>query len=270
LKIWKNTSTLYGYDEGLTFTKNKSQAKIALLGSKPINLVEFPNLKGIFRAGIGRDNVPENEAIKRGIIVKYPSKKTTDIIYDETASFTCGLIFRMLYNEVGSIEPWIKYDRSAISEKNLLVIGCGNIGSRVVKHMESIIHVVTYDIIKNKPSELEALIRMADCITLHIPKISKNDCFMNSERLGMMKDGSVLINTARGTIVDEESLYKEIKSGRIKAAFDVFWKEPYSGKLTSLGSDQFFMTPHIASTCRQFILGCREGLDSLIMGLNHD
>ena len=120
MKIWKNTSTLYGYDEGLTFTKNKSQAKIALLGSKPINLVEFPNLKGIFRAGIGRDNVPENEAIKRGIIVKYPSKKTTDIIYDETASFTCGLIFRMLYNEVGSIEPWIKYDRSAISEKNLM------------------------------------------------------------------------------------------------------------------------------------------------------
>ena len=65
--IWKNTSTLDGYDEGLSFTGDTEQAKIALLGSKPIDLLEFPNLKGIFRAGIGKDNVPEKLAAEKGI-----------------------------------------------------------------------------------------------------------------------------------------------------------------------------------------------------------
>ena len=84
----ENTSTLNGFDEGLTFTKSKDKAEIALLGSKSINLDEFSGLKGIFRAGIGRDNVPEQEAQDKGIIVRFPSIETTNIIYDETASFT--------------------------------------------------------------------------------------------------------------------------------------------------------------------------------------
>ena len=66
MKIWKNTSTLNGYDNGLIFTEDKNQADIALLGSKPINLFEFPILKGIFRAGIGKDNVPEKDALEKG------------------------------------------------------------------------------------------------------------------------------------------------------------------------------------------------------------
>ena len=71
MKIWKNTSTLDGFDDGLIFTNSKDKARIIIMGSKPININEFPKLKGIFRAGIGRDNVPEVEAIKRGIIVRF-------------------------------------------------------------------------------------------------------------------------------------------------------------------------------------------------------
>ena len=83
MKIWKNTFTLDGYDEGLIFTEEKKIADIAFIGSKPIDLINFPNLKGIFRAGIGKDNVPEKEAEKRGIIVRYPSLETVDIIFEE-------------------------------------------------------------------------------------------------------------------------------------------------------------------------------------------
>jgi phosphoglycerate dehydrogenase-like enzyme len=92
MKIWKNTSTLDGFDDGLNFTESKNEAEIALLGSKPINLEEMPKLKGIFRAGISRDNVPEKDALTRGVIVRYPSDETINIIYEETAMFTCGLI----------------------------------------------------------------------------------------------------------------------------------------------------------------------------------
>ena len=79
--VWKNTATLDGYDDGLEFTGSKEKASLVLLGSKPINIDEFPNIKGIFRAGIGRDNVPEKEAKKRGIIVRYPSEKTINVIF---------------------------------------------------------------------------------------------------------------------------------------------------------------------------------------------
>ena len=117
IKIWKNTATLDGYDAGLTFTENKEQAIIALLGSKAINLDDFPNLKGIFRAGIGRDNVPIQEAKTRGIDVRFPSEETIDIIYEETANFTCSMIFKMLYQNVGTIDPWMKYDRVQLQDK---------------------------------------------------------------------------------------------------------------------------------------------------------
>ena len=79
-----------------------------------------------------------------------------------------------------------------------------------------------------------------------------------------MKNNAVLINTARGSVVDENALYDELRNRRIKAAFDVYWDEPYNGKLKELYPEFFYMTPHVASTCKDFIIGCREGLDKLI------
>ena len=270
MRIWKNTSTLDGYDDGLIFIENKDQADIALLGSKPIDLVEFTNLKGIFRAGIGKDNVPEIEAAEKGLLVRYPSQETINIIYSETAGFTCSLIFRMLYNNVGTLEPWRKYGRLELSRKVLLVIGLGNIGQRVVECMRPLMSVITFDILKNDISDLPSLISEADCITLHIPKTAENNSFIDKDKLSMMKDGAVLINTARGPIVDEDALYAEIRSDRLRAAFDVFWKEPYNGKLMKFHPNRFYMTPHVASTCNGFLKGCRKGLDLLIHELNHD
>ena len=79
-----------------------------------------------------------------------------------------------------------------------------------------------------------------------------------------MKSGSILINTSRGVIVDEEALYGELQNKRLKAAFDVFWQEPYRGKLKEFFPDYFFMTPHVASTCDGFLNGCRNDLNQLI------
>lgn len=264
MKIWKNTSTLNGFDNGLDFTRSKLDADIVLMGSKPIEIKVFPKLKGIFRAGIGKDNVPEEAAEKKGIIVRYPSKETTDIIFEETASFTCGLIFRMLYSNVGTIDPWLKEPRRQLSRQNLLVIGKGKIGSRIVKLMSPLLQVTTFDIMQNKLSELKSMIQQADCITIHVPKSDENISFIDKEKLSWMKNNSVLINTARGAIVDEDALYDEIKTGRLRAAFDVYWQEPYIGKLKEFFPDRFYMTPHVASTSSSFLEGCRDDLDRLI------
>jgi phosphoglycerate dehydrogenase-like enzyme len=267
MKIWKNTSTLNGFDKGLKFTESKKEASLALIGSKKIDLNSFPKLKGIFRAGIGRDNVPEKEARIKGIIISYPSKKTQNIIYEETAHFTCNLIFRMLYSNIGTLDPWGKEPRLQLSQKSLLVIGAGRIGGRIAELMKNFMNVTSYDILKNKKSELKELIEHADCVTLHIPKSKENISFFDREKISWMKNRSSLINTARGAIVDENSLYNELKKNRISAAFDVFWEEPYKGKLSHLNSDQFYMTPHVASTCSGFLQGCREDLNKLMLKL---
>jgi len=270
MKIWKNTSTLDGYDEGLIFTVDKLKAEILLLGSKPINLDEFPKAMGIFRAGIGKDNVPVKEAEKKGILVKFPSNETVGLIYEETASFTCSLIFRMNYETPGTLNPWVKFDRIQMRDKTLLVIGKGNIGALVAEKMNPFLKVITYDIKDNPVDDIEGLIPEADFITLHIPSTPENQSFFNKRKLALIKNGAVLINTARGAIVNEQALYDELSEGRIKAAFDVFWQEPYEGKLLEFYPDKFYMTPHVASTCVGFLKGCSYDLRRLIKEITND
>jgi len=115
---------------------------------------------------------------------------------------------------------------------------------------------------------LKQMIQNADCITIHIPKSDDNLSFIDAEKLSWMKSGSVLINTARGAIVDEEALYTELENHRLKAAFDVYWQEPYMGELKKFYPDRFFMTPHVASACSEFIQGCRKDIDNLINDLS--
>ena len=267
MKIWTNTKTLDGLIGDLEFTDNKQEAEIVLLGSKPIDLSEFPKLKGIFRAGVSVTNIPIEEAKKRSVEVRIPSENTVNFIYEETANFTCYLIMRMLYQNVGSLDPWIKYNRTFLNNRNLLLIGMGKIGTMVADKMEKLASITTYDITSNTASELKEFIQKADCVSIHIPNTPENKSFFDSEKLSWMKDGAVLINTARGPIVDEDALYEELKNSRISAAFDVYWKEPYFGKLKEFYPDQFFMTPHVGSTCNEFLLGAAEDMRSLIREL---
>jgi phosphoglycerate dehydrogenase-like enzyme len=264
IKIWKNTNTLDGLVDDLTFTGNKGEADIALLGSKAIQLEEFPRLKGIFRAGVGRDNVPIDEAGRKGIKVAFPSPQTVETIYEETANFTCYLILKMVYSHVGSLSPWEKFPRVALQNKVLLVVGAGNIGKKVREKMKPLMRVKTYDVVDNPLGELEPLLKEADVVSLHIPNLPENKNFMDTEKLALLKDQAILINTARGVLVSEEALYQELEKGRLSAAFDVYWQEPYEGKLKKIHPDRFFMTPHVASTCDAFLKGSAEDFRKLL------
>ena len=178
VKIWKNTNTLDSYDDGLIFTSLEEEADIILSGSKRINLEKFTNLKAIFRCGIGKDNIPEIEAKQKGVIVRFPSNKTIDIIFEETSNFTCHLILRMIYSNVGDVDNWIKVDRKFLGSLNLLVIGMGNIGSRVYDKMTKFMNVNSYDVFESKSGDLNDLIKISDCITIHIPNTNENKNFL--------------------------------------------------------------------------------------------
>ncbi len=267
MKIWKNTKTLDGLVDDLEFTDNKEEAELILAGSKYIDINEFPKLRGIFRAGVSVSNIPMEDAKEKGIEVKIPSNKTINYIYEETANFTCYLILRMLYQNVGSLDPWIKYNRTFLNHRKLLIVGMGKIGSMVAEKMKNMVQVMTFDIKSNKESDLRELIKKADCVSIHIPNTLENKSYFNSEKLSWMKNGAVLINTARGPIVDEDALYEEIKNNHIRAAFDVYWKEPYFGKLKEFYPDRFFMTPHVASTCNEFLRCAAEDMRKMVREL---
>lgn len=258
--IYKATNTLDAYLPQLDYSSDKSEAEILLIGGKKIALNDFPKLKGIFKTGIGTDNLPFEEAQLRGVIISLPSEDTCDIIYDETASFTCYLILHGLYSQVGEWETWTKLDRPAMQYQRLLVVGNGRIGRRVADRMKRFMVVETFDPLQDASETFEQKVRRADCITLHVPLHPETTSLFNAERLSWLRDGALLVNTARGPVVDEDSLYSELLSGRLRAACDVFWEEPYFGKLSELSPDRFIRTPHIASTCREFIRGAANDL----------
>ena len=258
MRIWSNTTTLSGYVDDLQFTEDKSIAQMALIGGKPINLAEFPKLKGLFKTGVGTDNVPFEDAKSRGVEVRLPSDQTSSWIFEETANFACYLVLRMLYDHAGELATWTKFPRRALRQQTVLVIGTGNIGRRVVAKLSGLCNVVTYDAAHDDEAILDNHLAVADCVTLHIPLVAATRGFFDNAKLRLMKQGAALVNTARGPIVDEAALETAVGERRIRAAFDVFWKEPYQGPLTAFSTDQFLMTPHIASTCEEFLQGCAD------------
>ena len=260
MKIWKNTTTLDKFLPELEEVCDPEEAELAVIGGKSIDLDQLPKLRGLFKCGIGRDNVPEADCAERGIKVCFPSEKTQGYIFEETANFAVHLVFRMLYAEIGSLEHWEKLSRTCLGRKNVMLIGLGNIGGRVREKISPFVEVISYDILSNRPEELHDLMAEADVISLHIPLIDSTLGFIDREKLSWMKDGAALVNTARGPIVDEEALLVEIKSGRLRAAFDVFWKEPSQGPLREFHPDPFLMSPHVASTCEDFLRALAKDL----------
>jgi phosphoglycerate dehydrogenase-like enzyme len=255
MKVYKNTNTLDTYLPDLAYTTVKGEAEFMIVGGKKFNLEEYPLLKAVFKTGVGTDNLPFEEAAKRGVKIVLPSQATCDVIFEETAAFSCYLIMAGTYANEGNWDKWQKDNRKMLQQRNLLVIGTGNIGGRVVDKMKAFMQVDTFDVQVNTAAELENKIKKADCISLHIPFTKETEHLLDAEKLSWLKDGALLVNTARGGVINEVALYEELKKGRIKAALDVFWQEPYTGILNEIPTTHFIKTPHIASTCEEFLAG---------------
>ena len=255
LKIFNATQTLKGFNQDLEYTTDKSEANLMIVGGKAINLDEFPKLKGIFKTGVGIDNLPFKEAEKRGVVIQLPSEETKEIIYHETASFALHLILKFVYRDTGIFSTWQKNNRKSLKDYQVLVMGTGKIGSKLVDRLSPLCKVLTYDPLDNTKEELDQYLQKADIISLHMPLLPETKNFFNQEKLSLLKNGAFLVNTARGSIIEEEALYNELNVGRIKAAIDVFSKEPYVGKLTEIDSQNIYLSPHVASTCKEFLVG---------------
>jgi D-3-phosphoglycerate dehydrogenase len=219
------------------------------------------NLKLIARAGNGFDNIDCDAAKKAGVVVmNSPEASATT-----TAEFTIALFLsavRKISEAANSLKKG-SWERKAflgteISGKTFGIIGLGRIGSRVAKRMKSFeVSVIANDPYLNpvKAKELDVplvslddLLSKSDFISLHTPLNSTTQHLINAKAFEKMKPQSILVNAARGGIVDEKAVLSALESGKLLAyATDVFEEEPPNFSHPLFSHAQVVATPHIGA-----------------------
>jgi phosphoglycerate dehydrogenase-like enzyme len=139
---------------------------------------------------------------------------------------------------------------------NIGVVGAGWVGRHFIKLLKNFhVNILLYDPFVSeeqakelgvKKVELDELMRSSEVVSLHAPSLPATNKMINRSNLKLMKDGATLINTARGSLIDEEALYEECKTGRIKACLDVTDPEPPAVDHPFRTVPNIIMTPHIA------------------------
>lgn len=263
-------------DETLQLIKKHRPIGI-IAGVEPLTrrvMENAPELKIISRHGVGLDSVDLEAAKEFGIKVL----NTPDAPSRAVAELTIALIINLLRGICTSDTSirkglWERPLGAQLFGKKVGIIGCGRIGTLTAKLLEAFgTTVCGYDPYLNEHRSIKlvsfsTLISQSDIITLHIPYTIETHHIIGKNELNMMKQDAVLINAARGGIVDENALYDTLKAKRIAgAAFDCFHDEPYSGKLTEL--DNILLTTHIGSFSYETKLRMeKESVENLISAL---
>ncbi|MBW1894071.1 MAG: phosphoglycerate dehydrogenase [Deltaproteobacteria bacterium] len=222
------------------------------------------NLKVIGRAGIGLDNVDIPAATKKGIAVMNTPGGNVVTTAEHAIAMMMALT-RNIPQGTSSLKGG-RWDKKLLQgrevfNKTLGVIGLGNIGSIVANRARGLkMNVIVYDpnVVSEKIEKagfksvsLDELYEKADYVTVHVPKIKNTIGLLNKEAFAKMKDGVMIINCARGGIIDEADLYEVLKSGKVAgAALDVFETEP-PGQSPLFELDSVIGTPHLGASTRE-------------------
>jgi glyoxylate reductase len=242
-----------------------ADAVISLLTEKFDSLIidEMKKCKIIANYAVGFNNIDVAYAKKKNIIVT----NTPDVLTDSTADLTMTLILvcarRIIEAEkfihAGKYKGWKPELLLGIElkDKTLGILGCGRIGTAVAERAKAFgMRIIYFSKRKNEYVEdktgarkvpLSILLKTSDIISVHLPLSEKTHHFLNKERLSLMKESAILINTARGEIVDEMDMIKLLKQKRIFCAgMDVFENEPdINPDLLKLGN--VIVVPHVGS-----------------------
>ncbi len=235
-----------------------------------------PKLKAVVRGGVGLDNIDQEACKERGIEVVNTPGASTNAVAELTLALMLSTVRNVQRGYLTMKEgKWEKKSLSGteIHGKTLGLIGCGRIGSLTGEKAHKLgMKVLGYNPPPRQVStfieyvELDELLKNADIISLHVPLNPNTDKLINAENLSKMKEGVILINTARGQIIDEDALYDACKSGKVRAAaLDVYREEPYKGKLLEL--DNVFFTPHLGAATEEAQLRIGEEIASKIRSL---
>lgn len=216
-------------------------------------------LQVIIRAGVGIDNIDYVYATQQGI----PVRNTPNSSSDAVAELAIGHMFALARNiYISNVTmrkgEWNKkqYKGFELSGKTLGLVGFGRIAQSVARKAMALGMTVIYNDILGQSEILpeckevckDKLLQEADIISLHIPFIKDLGAYLSTEEFKKMKQGMVIINTARGGVVDEQALLNALDSGIVKlAALDVFEEEPTKDQRIYT-HDRISLTPHIGAS----------------------
>ena len=242
-------------------------SEIVLINKVPITetlLAACPSIRLICVQATGYNVVDCAACAKRGIpVTNVPSYGTTAV-----AQFTIALMLELchrieLHNQDVHAGGWEKANsfcywltpQTELAGKILGIIGFGSIGKAVGRLARAFgMNVLVYNRSQSEEGrqigtyvDLDTLLARSDIISLHCPLFPETEKIINAGSISKMKDGAMLINTARGALVDEAALAEALNSGKLRgAALDVVTQEPINGKNPLLSCKNCIITPHIA------------------------
>ena len=225
-----------------------------------------PNLKIVSQIAVGFDNIAAEEATKRGIYVT----NTPGVLTNTTADYAWALLMAVA-RRVVEADKYIRNQRlkvgwhpamrqgRGIFGATLGIVGLGRIGAGIAERAKGFnMKVLYYDVVRRpeveeklgiKYEELDALLKQSDFVTLNVPLLKSTHHLINEEKLKEMKKTAIIINNARGPVIDEKALYKALKEGWIAGAgLDVFEQEPTPTTNPLLTLDNIVVAPHISSS----------------------
>jgi glyoxylate reductase len=213
-----------------------------------------PQLRIVANYAVGVDNIDLDAARRRGIVVS----NTPDVLTRATAELAIALMLSLLRRVaegdrfVRAREPWrfsLEFMLGeGLEDKTLLIVGAGRIGRETARLGEALgMRVLT----AGRGDALGDLLPRADVVSLHCPLNAETRHLVDTAALASMKPTAVLVNTARGPIVDEAALARALHDGRIAgAALDVYEREPeVTAELLTL--ENVVLTPHLGSATRE-------------------
>jgi len=216
----------------------------------------FPNLRIVANYGVGYDSVDVGACAACGIVVT----NTPGVLTAATADLAFALLLavrrRIVVGDRAVREGrwrggWADPDFLGrdVSGSTLGIVGFGRIGQAVAHRAAAFgMRVLQHSRRRSEEDwrELDELLAEVDAVSLHVPLTPDTRGLLDASRLALLRDGACLINTARGPIVDEEALVRELVSGRIEAGLDVFAHEPGVPR-ELLGLPNVVLTPHVGS-----------------------
>lgn len=223
-------------------------------------------LKVVARAGTGLDKVDVEYARSKGVVVQNTPEaniiSVAELVFGLMLSIARKIVPADRY--VRSVQGWDRdqYTGLELADRTMGIVGFGNIGKKVAARAQAFeMSVQCYDPFidagvmaqfgVSKQEKLEDLLREADCITLHVPLIDATHHLISHEQFAIMKPDAILINSARGPIVDQEALIKALSEGKIGGAgLDVFETEPPTDPAL-LALDNLVVTPHTGAATKE-------------------
>ena len=244
-----------------------------------------PHLRAVSNMAVGFDNIDVPACTRRGILVG----NTPGVLTDTTADFAFALLMAAArriveadaFTRAGKWQTWdpgllLGVD---VHHATIGIAGMGQIGQAVARRAHGFDMRILYTDAVPRPEveaqtgarrvELEELLRASDFVTLHVPLMPETRHLINAERLALMKPTAILINTARGPVVDQRALAEALRQGRpAMAALDVTDPEPIAMDDPLLQLSNVIIAPHIASGSRATREQMAEmAVDNLLAGL---